>query len=69
MQQDEDIGNKAVSTKQYLINEDKFQQLKQFQQAVFKITEFSPSLRKIINELITEENLENMKNKFVSQWK
>ncbi len=68
MQQDDDIGTKEISTKQYLINEDKFQQLKQFQQTVFKLTEFSPSIRKIINELITEENLEHMKSKFVSLW-
>ncbi len=54
--------------KQYLINEDKFQKLKQIQKEIFINTDLSPSIRKIINELITEENLEHIKLKFVSLW-
>jgi hypothetical protein len=66
--EENEVSNKKA-TKQYLISEDKFQYLKQFQRDVFESTEFSPSIRKIINELITEDNLANMKNKFVSMWK
>ena len=69
MQFEENEVSHQKAAKQYLISEKKFQYLKQFQRDVFESTEFSPSIRKIINELITEENLEHMKTKFVSMCK
>lgn len=56
-------------TKQYLINEANFLLLKQYQQAIYTATESSPSIRKIINELITEENLQKITKKFIEVWK
>lgn len=69
MQPEDKTEIKATNAKQHLISEEKFHKLKQFQRDVFEITEFSPSMRKIINELITEENLENIKAKFITMWK
>jgi len=62
---DHEIADK----KQYLINEINFQLVKQCQQAIYEATESSPSIRKIINELITEENLQKITKKFIQIWK
>lgn len=51
--------------KQYLIEEPKFQLLKQCQKEIFEATQVSPSIRKLINELIKEANLEPIKFKFI----
>lgn len=56
-------------SKQYLVDEPKFQLLKQCQKEIFEATESSPSIRKLINELIKEENLEKIKLKFIEIWK
>lgn len=60
---DDNIGNKG---KVYFLKDPKFQLLKQYQRAIFESTELSPSVRKLINELITEENLEKVKEKYVT---
>ena len=59
------ISNKDLP-KQHLISNEKFQLLKLCQQDIFLTTELSPSMRKIINELITEENLQTIKSKFIA---
>ena len=58
-----------VEARQHLINNEKFQLLKQCQKEIFSETESSPSIRKILNELITEENLNLIRSKFISVWK
>ncbi len=55
-------------TKQYFISNEKFELLKHYQQAIFEATETSPALRKIVNALITSENLEKVKAKFIQVW-
>lgn len=61
--------NEIIETKQHFFTNEKFQLLKQCQQEVFEATEVSPSLRKIINELISPENLQFFKSKFINQWR
>lgn len=51
--------------KQYFINDDKYQLLQQYQQFIYKATEVSPSVRKLVNELITKENLDKIKMKLI----
>lgn len=51
--------------KQYFINDDKFKLLKDYQQLIFEATEVSVALRKIVNQVITIENLEKFRAKFV----
>lgn len=58
----------ATETKQYLIHDSKYQLLQKCQKEVFDATESSPAIRKIINELITEENLSKVKEKFINVW-
>ena len=62
-------SNDLTDTKQYLISNEKFQLLIKCQQEVYEATEISPSRRKIINELITEENIQKVKSKFIEAWK
>jgi hypothetical protein len=62
-------NSEHAESKKYLINDDKFDLIKQCQQEVFTATESRPSIRKIINELITEENLQEIKSKFIAIWK
>ena len=61
--------NEVIEAKQHFFNNEKFQLLKQCQQEVFEATEVSPSLRKIINELINPDNLQHFKSKFINQWR
>ena len=62
-------ANEVTDTKQYLITDEKFQLIRQCQQIIFEATESSPSIRKLINELITEENLQKITTKFIAVWK
>jgi hypothetical protein len=61
--------NDVTDEKQHFFNDEKFQLLKQCQQEIFDSTEVSPSIRKIINDLINEENLQQFKSKFINQWR
>jgi hypothetical protein len=65
----ESINSDPSETKQYFIDDEKFQQLRQCQQTIFNAIEVSPSLRKIVNELITPENLEQVTKKYLSVFK
>jgi sulfur relay (sulfurtransferase) DsrC/TusE family protein len=51
--------------KQYFINEEKYQLLKKTQQEIYEKTEVSPAMRKLVNEVITEENLQRVVSKFL----
>jgi site-specific DNA-adenine methylase len=67
--EDEAVNVESSETKQYFINDDKFQLLRKYQQLIFEATEVSPAIRKLVNELISAENLEKVREKFVNQWK
>jgi hypothetical protein len=56
------------NSKLHLFTDTKFQLLRQCQQEIFEATESSPSIRKIINQLITEENLQRIKSQFIAVW-
>lgn len=49
----------------HLFHEEKYQLLRQFQQEVFREIELLPSIRKLVNELITPENLAKIKPKYL----
>jgi len=69
MQIENEIANVQVNKelpKQHLITNEKFTLLKECQQNIYLTTESTPSIRKIINELITEENLQVIQSKFVT---
>ena len=54
-----------VSTKPNFIHDDNFILLKKYQQKVYDATEVSPTIRKLVNALITEENLDVIINKLI----
>ena len=58
----------ATGEQKFFINEDNFQRLRQLQQNIFEATGVSPSIRKLVNLLITEENLCQIKMKLISQF-
>jgi hypothetical protein len=58
-------SNEAIEEKQHFINDDKYFLLQQCQQSIYKATEVSPSIRKLVNELVTSENLEKIKMKLI----
>jgi hypothetical protein len=61
-------SNENNETKQHFISEEKFQVLRQYQQRIFLETHVSPTVRKIIHELITQENLEQVTQKLIKQF-
>ncbi len=44
--------------KHHLISQENFALLKSYQQKIFEATQVTPSLRKILNQIISTENLE-----------
>lgn len=66
---DENLTQVSNDSKQHFINDENFQLLKQYQQLIFEATEVSPAIRKIVNELISVENLEKIKEKFLLNWR
>lgn len=51
----------------HLITDENFQQLKELQQRIYECTEMSPSVRKLINLIITQENLNNVEQSLLNQ--
>jgi hypothetical protein len=51
----------SVTNEKRFFTEPNFQRLKNLQQEIHNLLEMSPSIRKIINLLITDENLEKIK--------
>ena len=62
------VSSDEREEKRHLINDSNYHLLKQFQQDLFKEIELLPSMRKLVNELITAENLEKIKTKLINQW-
>jgi len=54
------LTNSFTEEKRFF-TEPNFQRLKNLQQEIHNLLEMSPSIRKIINSLITDENLEKIK--------
>jgi hypothetical protein len=63
------VNPDPMEAKQHLITEENYQLLQKLQNEVLKATEVSPTIRKIINEIINEENLNKVKTKFINVWK
>ena len=54
--------------RKYLLTDENFQRIKDVQREIFEKTEISPSLRKLVNSLITKEEIENLKQKLICQF-
>ena len=62
------MSNEPTEKKHFILDE-KFQLLKQCQKEIFTETEISPSIRKIVNDLINEVNLKTIKHQFTEIWR
>jgi hypothetical protein len=66
---DQNNENNNVIENKRLLNDEKYYMLQQCQKSIYQATESTPTIRKIINELITEENLQKIITKFIEVWK
>lgn len=61
-----ETDKQTIDEKQYFIVNEKYQLLLHYQMLILKATEVSPSVRKLVNELITHENLDVIKTKLIT---
>ncbi len=62
-------GDNNQDDKKKLFSDEKFHKLMEVKQAIFLETDVSAGLRKIIDKLITDEKLEEVKNELIMQFK
>lgn len=61
-------GNESTEERKQLFTEENYQLIRKIQQEVFEVTDVSPSVRKILNELINRDQLEEIKNRLIGQF-
>ncbi len=59
-------NNNNQEIKSNYIKQEQYEKIKQCQESIFEATQISLSVKRIINELITEDNLQNIKDKFIN---
>lgn len=59
--------NEKNETKKYLLSDESFNLLKNVQEKVNEATDVIPSLRKLINMLVTKENLDILTKKLIDE--
>ena len=59
-------NNNNQEIKSNYIKEEQFEKIRQCQAIIFEQTQISLSVKRIINELITEDNLQKIKEKFIN---
>ena len=59
------INNNHQETKSNYIKPERYEKIRQCQESIFEATQISLSVKRIINELITEDNLQKIKEKFI----
>jgi hypothetical protein len=52
-------------SKSNYIKQEQYEKIKQCQEAIFEATHISLSVKRVINELITEDNLQKIEDKFI----
>ena len=57
----------AEESRKYMLTDENYQKLRNLQQQVYEATELSPSMRKLINALITDEDLSNLYSQLMSK--
>jgi hypothetical protein len=57
----------SQANRKSLLTEESFKKLSKFQEEIFSSIEMTPSFRKIINALISEENLAVLRKKFLDE--
>ncbi len=65
MTENKKINSSNQQIKSNYIKEEQYEKIKQCQESIFEATQISLSVKRIINELITEDNLQKIKDKFI----
>ena len=64
-----DTGNEPTEERKQLFTEENYQLIRKIQQEIFEVTDVSPSIRKILNEIIRKDQLEDIKTRLTDQFK
>jgi hypothetical protein len=62
-------SNMGTSQKSHFIDDEKYEILKNIQQQVFEATEVNPTVRRLVNALITQENLYKVRDRMIESLK
>lgn len=66
--EEQNVKTQATETTNHFLTNENFNLLRKLQSEIFKTIELAPSIKKLVNLLITEENLDKIKIKFISQY-
>lgn len=62
-----EIATNEETTRKYLLSDETFAILTEAQSKIREATEITPTLRKLINELVTQESVEKLTHKFIEK--
>lgn len=62
------VAQSMTTKDKHLIDENNFQKLIQVQEDIYNMTEVRPSLRKLVNLIIDEVDIDAIKNQLIKQY-
>lgn len=65
--EDWNIESDFQEKKNFLLNQENFEMLMKTQREIENATEMRPTFKKLINELVTEKSLNELKHKLIEQ--
>ena len=60
-------GTKSQQERKFMLTDESFQLLRKAQQKIGEATELMPSMRKLVNALITEEGVDELSQQFIQE--
>ena len=64
-----EVSDSESDKSEKFINNKNFQALRELQERIYRATEVTPSIRKLVNDLISEENLKKLEATIVQAFK
>ena len=65
--EEENVKTQTSEINQHFLTNENFNALRKLQSEIFKSIELAPSIKKLVNLLITEENLSKLKGEFITK--
>jgi hypothetical protein len=62
------IDNEPTETRKFLLTEETFENFKKVQHEILDKTEISPSIRKMVNMIITKEEIDKVKEELILKY-
>ncbi len=62
------IDNESTETRKFLLREETFEDFKKVQREILDKTEVSPSIRKMVNMIITKETIDKVKEELILKY-